>query len=313
MSTAKPCGITCCSDLRLHSGKQLNTVADKQCNLSRRDPLTSSRTPCQWWNRMRSSCWNVPAVSVLRGLIGRVFFFFYLQNPLLADKRVLASDPEQLPSRRGLRRWECPAGAAVAGEKKKRTEKTRFRPLPGSWPPQWMYLAVLGPAEAPVSLLSVFRGSLSSVQLSGSSDGCWGSWGRGWAVEVGVGGGVNGRRSCLAFTHLQGRVPFYLLHSFKKMKKDGWKTTKSVCSRRRKFPLIYCPPLLRIPPEFHRPPLPPTTVMLLSRPLHSHFLPMTARFISLHSSSGLAAPLRSHLSLRPAYLLLWQRSISNAE
>lgn len=52
-------------------------------------------------------------------------FFFYLQNPSLADKRVLASDPEQLPSRRSLHRWECAAGAAaaVAGEKKNRTKK----------------------------------------------------------------------------------------------------------------------------------------------------------------------------------------------
>lgn len=52
-------------------------------------------------------------------------FFFYLQNPSLADKRVLASDPEQLPRRRGLRRWECPAGAAaaVAGEKNKNKKR----------------------------------------------------------------------------------------------------------------------------------------------------------------------------------------------
>lgn len=101
-------------------------------------------------------------------------FFFYLQNPSLADKRVLAFDPEQLPSRRGLRRWECPAGAAAAVAAEKKQKNRRLRPLPGSWPPQWMYLAVLGSREAPVSLLSVFRGSLSGVELSGSSDGCWG-------------------------------------------------------------------------------------------------------------------------------------------
>lgn len=49
--------------------------------------------------------------------------FFYLRNPSLADKRVLASDPEQLRSRQGLRRWDCPAGAAAAvtgGKKKKK-------------------------------------------------------------------------------------------------------------------------------------------------------------------------------------------------
>lgn len=78
------------------------------------------------------------------------------------------------------------------------------------------------------------------------------------------------------------------------------------------------PSLLKNPPAFHKPPAtnPPP---LLPRPLHSHFLPMTARFISPHSCAGLAAqgrhcpPPRSHLSLLPAYLLLRQRSISNTE
>lgn len=47
------------------------------------------------------------------------------------------------------------------------------------------------------------------------------------------------------------------------------------------------PSLLKNPPAFHKPPA--TNPPLLPRPLHSHFLPMTARFISPHSCSGLAA------------------------
>lgn len=53
------------------------------------------------------------------------------------------------------------------------------------------------------------------------------------------------------------------------------------------------PSLLKNPPAFHKPPA--TNPPLLPRPLHSHFLPMTARFISPHSSSGLAAQ-RRHCS-----------------
>lgn len=62
------------------------------------------------------------AVSVLLGLIGRVFFFFFYETPSLADKRVLASDPEQLPSIQGLGWWNGPAGAAAAAAVKEKNK-----------------------------------------------------------------------------------------------------------------------------------------------------------------------------------------------
>lgn len=51
--------------------------------------------PRWWWNRMRSSCWNAPAVSVLLGLIGGVCWASHGHTGL-------ASDPKQLLSRQGL-------------------------------------------------------------------------------------------------------------------------------------------------------------------------------------------------------------------
>lgn len=51
--------------------------------------------PRWWWNCMRSSCWNAPAVSVLLGLIGGVCW-------ALHGHTGLASDPKQLLSRQGL-------------------------------------------------------------------------------------------------------------------------------------------------------------------------------------------------------------------
>lgn len=51
--------------------------------------------PRWWWNRMRSSCWNAPVVSVLLGLIGGVCW-------ASLGYTGLASDPKQLLSRQGL-------------------------------------------------------------------------------------------------------------------------------------------------------------------------------------------------------------------
>lgn len=48
-----------------------------------------------WWNCMRSSCWNAPAVLVLLGLIGGVCWASHGHTGL-------ASDPKQLLSRQGL-------------------------------------------------------------------------------------------------------------------------------------------------------------------------------------------------------------------
>lgn len=69
--------------------------ADKQLQTSRWDPPLMFLYPHQWWNRMRSSCWNAPVVSVLLGLIAGVCWASHGHTGL-------ASDPKQLLSRQGL-------------------------------------------------------------------------------------------------------------------------------------------------------------------------------------------------------------------
>lgn len=102
--------------------------------------------PRWWWNRMRSSCWNAQADSVLLGLIGGVFW-------ALHGHTGFASDPKQLLSRQGLQL---------------RMPNTRPCSSPGRhiwktllWPSEGLDLAVnvfwhIWLGKAPVSPLSVF-------------------------------------------------------------------------------------------------------------------------------------------------------------
>lgn len=102
--------------------------------------------PRRWWNRMRSSCWNAPAVSVLLGLIGGVCWASHGHTGL-------ASDPKQLLSRQGLQlRMPSPSPRSSPG---RHIWKTLLWPSEGRDPAVNVFWRIwLG--KAPVISLSVF-------------------------------------------------------------------------------------------------------------------------------------------------------------
>lgn len=103
--------------------------------------------PRSWWNRMRSSCWNAPAVSVLLGLIGGVCWASYGHTGL-------ASDPKQLLSRQGLQlRMPNPNSCSSPG---RHIWKTLLWPSEGRDPAVNVFWHI-GLGKAPVISLSVFR------------------------------------------------------------------------------------------------------------------------------------------------------------
>lgn len=120
------------------------------------ETLLTFAYPRWWWNRMRSSCWNAPAVSVLLGLIGGVCW-------ALHGHTGLASDPKQLLSRQGLQlRMPDPSPRSSPG---RHIWKTLLWPSEGRDPAVNVFWHIwLG--KAPVISLSVF--GVSYFQQTGS-------------------------------------------------------------------------------------------------------------------------------------------------
>lgn len=90
--------------------------------------------PRRWWNCMRSSCWNAPAVSVLLGLIGGVCWASHGHTGL-------ASDPTQLLSIHG------PATDIARSKPSLQSREAHLKnialTLRGSWPRNKCMLAYL--------------------------------------------------------------------------------------------------------------------------------------------------------------------------
>lgn len=113
--------------------------------------------PHQWWNHMRSSCWNAPVVSVLLGLIGGVCWASHGYTGL-------ASDPKQLLSRQGLQlRMQSPSSRSSPG---RHFWKTKLWPSQGRNPTVNVFWCTwLG--KAPVTSLS--RSELFSANSQSSA------------------------------------------------------------------------------------------------------------------------------------------------
>lgn len=129
--------------------------------------------PRWWWNRMRSSCWNAPAVSVLLGLIAGVCWAPHGHTGL-------ASDPKQLLSRQGLQlRMPNPSPCSSPG---RHIWKTLLWPLRGSWPCSKCILAYLV-SKSTCLLTESFPSELFSANRHSfvfAAELCWIFW---WVLK----------------------------------------------------------------------------------------------------------------------------------
>lgn len=115
--------------------------------------------PRWWWNRMRSSCWNAPVVSVLLGLIGGVCWASHGHTGL-------ASDPKQLLSRQGPQlRMPDPSPRSSPG---RHIRKNIALTLGGSRPRSKCILAYLA-EKSTCHLAECFRSELFSANTHSSA------------------------------------------------------------------------------------------------------------------------------------------------